>query len=303
MVECTVGGMGLSRGKPTPAPPARARRRRGGALHTGGRQWEAGRVLPLAAIVSVDPFPNTATSGRGTAFLVLAAFLVTFVFIRTSARLIRNPKVTWWPGNVEAGGMHIHHLVWGICLVLIAGFLGFAADLENPWWHVSAIAFGIGAGLTIDEFALWLYLRDVYWSQQGRVSVDAAVLATAFALLVVLGTRPFGLDEPESVLGTAVLVAQAVALSAIAFLKGRFLIGVVALFLPFWGLIAAVRLAKPDSPWARWRYRGARAGQLDRARRRFRENRPAAELGERVVALSTGLSAREEGTEGPAPQG
>jgi hypothetical protein len=272
-------------------------------LRTEGWEWEAGRVLPLAAIVSVDPFPETATSGRGTAFLVLASFLVTFLFIRTSARLIRNPKVTWWPGNVEAGGLHIHHLVWGICLVLIAGFLGFAADLENPWWHVSAIAFGIGAGLTIDEFALWLYLRDVYWSQQGRLSVDAGVIATAFALLVVLGTKPFGLDEPGSVLGTAVLVAQAVALSAIAFLKGRFLIGVVALFLPLWGLIAAVRLAKPDSPWARWRYRGARAGRLDRARRRFREDRPAAALGERVVALSTGLSAREDGAEGPATQG
>ena len=271
-------------------------------MRTEGRQWEAGRVLPLAVIVSVDPFPETATSGRGTAFLVLASFVVTFLFIRTSARLIRNPKVTWWPGNVEAGGVHIHHLVWGISLVLIAGFLGFAANLENPWWHVSAIAFGIGAGLTIDEFALWLYLRDVYWSEQGRLSVDAAVIATAFALLVVLGTKPFGLDEPESVLGTAVLVAQAVALSAIAFLKGRFVIGVVALFLPFWGLIAAVRLAKPDSPWARWRYRGARAGQLDRARRRFRENRPAAELGERMVALSTGLSARDERAEDTAPQ-
>jgi hypothetical protein len=297
MVECEVGGMVPSRrqGYPRPDRPWRG-------LRTPDVPWEARRVLPLAAIVSVDPFPETATSGRGTAFLVLAAFLGTFLFIRTSARLIRNPKVTWWPGNVEAGGLHIHHLVWGICLVLIAGFLGFAADLENPWWHVSAIAFGIGAGLTIDEFALWLYLRDVYWSQQGRLSVDAAVIATAFALLVVLGTRPFGLDEPESVLGTAVLVAQAVALSAIAFLKGRFVIGVVTLFLPFWGLIGAVRLAKPDSPWARWRYGGPRAGRLDRARRRFREDRPAAALGERVVALSTGLSAQEDGTEGPTAE-
>jgi hypothetical protein len=260
-------------------------------------------VLPLAAIVSVDPFPNTATSGRGTSFLVLAAFLGTLLFIRTSARLIRNPKVTWWPGNMQPGGLHIHHLVFGTCLILIAGFLGFAADLENPWWHVSAVAFGIGAGLTMDEFALWLYLRDVYWSEQGRLSVDAAVLATVFAVLVVLGTRPFGLDEPGSVLGTAAVVAQAVALSAIAFLKGRFLIGVVTLFIPFWGLIAVLRLAKPGSPWARWRYRGPRAGRLERARRRFREDRPAAALGERVVALSTGLSAREDGTEGPAPQG
>jgi hypothetical protein len=243
-----------------------------------------------AVVVSVDLLPKTSDPGRSTAFLVLAAFLLTFAFIRTSARLIRNPRVTWWPGNVETGDLHIHHLVWGICLILVSGFLGFAADLQSPWWHVSAIAFGIGAGLTIDEFALWLYLRDVYWAREGRLSVDAAVLATVFAVLVVLGTRPFGLDDPGSVLATAVLFAEAVVLSAIAFLKGRFLIGVVALFIPFWGLVAAVRLAKPDSPWARWRYRGRHAPKLARAEQRFRTDRRAAELGDRLVTLTTGLS-------------
>jgi hypothetical protein len=253
----------------------------------------------LAAIVSVDPFPDTTAPGRSTAFLVLTAFLVTFLFIRTSARLIRNPNVTWWPGNVESGDLHIHHLVWGICLVLIAGFLGFAADLQTPWWHISAIAFGIGAGLTIDEFALWLYLRDVYWSEQGRLSVDAAIMATVFAVLVVLGTKPFGLDEPESVLGTVVLVLQAVALAVVAFGKGRFVMGVVSLFVPFWGLIALVRLAKPGSPWARWRYRGPRAERLVRANARFRHDRRSAALGDRLVALATGVSEHERSTDDP----
>jgi hypothetical protein len=248
----------------------------------------------LAAIVSVDPWPDHSEPGRATAFMVLAAFFVTFVFIRTSARLIRNPDVTWWPGNVESGDLHIHHLVWGICLVLIAGFLGFAADLQSPWWHIAAIAFGIGAGLTIDEFALWLYLRDVYWSEEGRLSVDAAIIATAFALLVVLGTKPFGLDEPASILVTVGLALLAVGLSAIAFLKGRFLIGVIALFVPLWGVVAALRLAKPGSPWARWRYQGARAGRLARAQERFRHDRRMATLGDRLVALTTGLS-------GPGP--
>jgi hypothetical protein len=257
----------------------------------------------LAAIVSVDPLPETTVPGRSTAFLVLTAFLVTFLFIRTSARLIRNPNVTWWPGNVESGDLHIHHLVWGICLVLVAGFLGFAANLQSPWWHISAIAFGIGAGLTIDEFALWLYLRDVYWSEQGRLSVDAAIFATVFAALVVLGTKPFGLDEPESVFGTVLLVLQAVALSAIAFLKGRFVMGVVSLFVPFWGLIAFVRLAKPDSPWARWRYRGPRAGRLIRARARFRQDRRSAALADRLVALTTGLSEHDHAGEGPSSEG
>ena len=246
--------------------------------------------MVLATIVSVDPWPNTTAPGRSTAFMVLAAFLITFAFIRTSARLIRNPNVTWWPGNVASGDLHIHHLVWGICLLLISGFLGFAADLQSPWWHLSAIAFGIGAGLTIDEFALWLYLRDVYWAEQGRLSVDAVIIATAFALLVVLGTKPFGLDEPASILVTAGLVLGAVVLSAIAFLKGRFLIGVISLFLPLWGLIAAVRLAKPGSPWARWRYHGARASRLTRAEERFRHDRQMARVGDRLVTLTTGLS-------------
>jgi hypothetical protein len=245
--------------------------------------------MAFATLVSVDLLPNASAPGRSTAFLVLAAFLLTFLFIRTSARLIRNPKVTWWPGNVEPGGLHLHHLVFGICLVLICGFLGYAADLQTPWWHISAVAFGVGAGLTIDEFALWLYLRDVYWSQQGRLSIDAAIVATAFALLVVLGTKPFGLDEPASVVGTLSLVTQAVVLSAIAFLKGRFLIGAVALFLPLWGLVAAVRLARPGSPWARWRYTGPRASRLQRAQARFGDDRRLPALRDRLVTLTTGL--------------
>jgi hypothetical protein len=142
----------------------------------------------------------------------------------------------------------------------------------------------------------------VYWSEQGRLSVDAGIIATVFALLVVLGTKPFGLDEPESVLGTVVLVLQAVALSAVAFLKGRFVIGVVALFVPFWGLIASVRLAKPDSPWARWRYRGRRAERLVRAGARFRHDRRSAALGDRLVALATGLSEHDRAAERPPPE-
>jgi hypothetical protein len=243
--------------------------------------------VPLADIVSVNLFPNAPSPGRATAFLVLAAFLGTFLFIRTSARLIRA-EVGWWPGNVRSGDLHIHHLVWGNCLV--AGFLGFAADLSSPWWQICATAFGIGAGLTVDEFALWLYLRDVYWSEQGRLSVDAAVFATTFALLVVLGTKPFGLDEPVSVISTVLLVAQAVALSAIAFVKGRLLLGLLALFIPLVGLIAALRLARPGSPWARRRYRGPRSGRLARAEERFRSDRRSAVLGERLVSLATGLS-------------
>src|SRR3954454_14271805 len=94
--------------------------------------------------------------GQRAGFVLLAAFLGAFLFIRTSARLMRSPKVTWWPGSVEtSSGLHIHHLVWGIVLLLFSGFLGFALDPKSPWSEILAAGFGIGAGLTLDEFALW----------------------------------------------------------------------------------------------------------------------------------------------------
>jgi hypothetical protein len=253
-------------------------------------------VVSLAAeIVSVDPFGHRSRPGPGAGFLVLAAFLCSFLFVRTSARLARSPRVPWWPGSVvTSSGLHVHHLVWGIVLMLLSGFLGFGTELGAPWWHIAAVAFGVGAGLAMDEFALWLHLDDVYWSAQGRSSVDAVVLASVFAALVVLGTRPFGLDEPGSVLGTALVVAATVGLAAVCFVKGRLAIGVVALFVPFAGLLGAVRLGRPDSPWARWLYRGRRVHELERARARFDPRRPTARLEQRLGDLIAGTPSQPQ---------
>ena len=235
--------------------------------------------LPLAAL---DLFRPAHEPGRESAFLVLLAFLLTFLFIRTSARLIRDPRVTWWPGNVEVGGVHIHHMVWGILLLLLSGFTAFVTDLYAPWWQITAIAFGIGAGLTLDEFALWLRLSDVYWSEEGRESIDAVIVAALVAGLVVLGLQPFDLDETGSVLGTIAVTAVVVALAAIAFAKGRILLGAISIFVPVVGVFAAARLAKPRSPWARWRYRGRRAQLLERAEARYSEGRRGQVLGVRI---------------------
>src|ERR1700755_3331913 len=88
-------------------------------------------------------------SPRAPAMLVLVGFLLSCAFIRTSARLIRTPRITWWPGNVETdSGLHIHHLVWGISLLLISGFVSFATN-DTPWTQITAVGFGIGAGLTL----------------------------------------------------------------------------------------------------------------------------------------------------------
>jgi lysyl-tRNA synthetase class 2 len=79
---------------------------------------------------------------------------------------------------VTPGGLHIHHYVWGLFIVLVVGFL--ALTLNQPKWHPRlAIPFGIGAALVLDEFALLLNLQDVYWAKQGRQSLDAVVLALA----------------------------------------------------------------------------------------------------------------------------
>lgn len=228
---------------------------------------------------------------------MLVAFLISFLAIRTSARLTRS--VSWWPGGVKSGDVHIHHLVWGICLMMFAGFLAFAMPLEAPWWNIFAISFGVGVGFTLDEFALWVRLKDVYWAEEGRASLDAVVLATAFAALVVVGTNPFGLDDPASVSGTAVAVMLILGLSVICFLKGRLLLGVIGVFIPVVALVGAVRLAHPSSPWARWRYRGPR---LEEARERFDPSRRAGRWQRRFGDLVAGAPTREPpGAVAPRP--
>ena len=139
--------------------------------HGRGRLVRLGSIMP--ADTGIIVLNLAGHSGRSAAFLVLLGFLGSFLFIRTSTRMIRA-QVSWWPGNLEtASGLHIHHLVWGIALMTVGGFLGFALRPGAPWYQLAAIGFGIGVGLTADEFALWVRLEDVYWSKDGRASLDA----------------------------------------------------------------------------------------------------------------------------------
>lgn len=208
--------------------------------------------------------------GQRAGFVVLGAFLASFLFIRTSARLIRSPKVTWWPGSVETkGGLHIHHLVWGIVLMLSAGFLSFALEPGSPGNEILAGAFGIGAGLTLDEFALWVRLEDVYWSQEGRASLDAVVIASLLGGLIVLGLAPFDLaNQSGAVSSIALVVAVDVLLCALAILKGKPILGLIGVFVPFASLAGTIRLAAPTSFWARRRY-PADGRKMIRSRARF----------------------------------
>ena len=133
--------------------------------------------MPLAELtLELDGGSALDSEAQRAGLILLGSLLLSFGFIRFSTRMIRA-EVSWWPGNVTPGGLHIHHLVFGIVLLLLAGFLQFAFQPESPWLEILAALFDIGAGLTLDEFALWLYLEDVYWAEEGRRSVDAVILA------------------------------------------------------------------------------------------------------------------------------
>jgi hypothetical protein len=206
--------------------------------------------------------------GARAGLILLSAMLLSFLFIRTSARLMRSPKVPWWPGSVVSdGGLHVHHLVFGIVLLLGTGF-GLALSPDSPWLEILAGGFGIGAGLTLDEYALWLHLEDVYWAEEGRRSVDAVVVAALVGGLLLLGFLPFSTDSGIVPVVLSVLVT--LGLSTIAVLKGKVVLGVAGMLVPPLALIGALRLAKPDSPWGKRRYA---EGSAKRARAVAREER------------------------------
>jgi hypothetical protein len=225
-------------------------------------------VSALAA-ASIGSFfdEHVVDAGRLPAFIYLAFFLGTFAFIRTSAHMIRA-QVSWWPGNVEVGGTHIHHLVWGICLLIVSGLLAVAVQ---PPLEVTAIVFGIGAALTLDEFALWLHLDDVYWSEQGRQSIDAVIVFAIVSGFMVLGAYPISFDDSGPGLAGVISLVLSLAIGwtfvIVCFLKGKLIWGVLGLYIAPIAIVSALRLARPGSWWARNRYDAAK---LERSRHRFK---------------------------------
>ena len=208
--------------------------------------------------------------GSGSALWLFAAFVVTFAVTRTIVRLIRAGRGPF--RDVEVGGVHVHHSVYGIFLILIAGTVEFAYGPGTPWQQVLAAVFGTGAALTLDEFALWLHLDDVYWTPEGRKSVDAVLIAALVGLLLVFGARPFDDAAGAGRVSFAITVAFDIVFSLVAILKGKTTSGVVGLVVPPVAVVAAIRLAKPTSPWARKRYpSGSR--KWERARARFPDSR------------------------------
>src|SRR5262249_36962062 len=104
---------------------------------------------------------------------------------------MRRPRGPWWPGSVGSGGVDVHHPVFGIVGLIARGSLTFVLQPDGLGLDLLAIAFGIGIGLTVDEFALWLYLEDVYWAREGRASVDVAIVCGLIGLLAIVVGNPF----------------------------------------------------------------------------------------------------------------
>ncbi|HEX5293014.1 MAG TPA: hypothetical protein VFX25_29435 [Streptosporangiaceae bacterium] len=198
------------------------------------------------------------------------AILVTFLVTRTVTRLIRSGSGGGAGlGNVRLGGVHIHHQVFGILLIIGTGIVLVSATPQGAALDAAAAVFGVGVSLTLDEFALWLHLEDVYWTTDGRKSVDAI-----FCALAVTGALVGGASFLSGHVGTAtwfssvtVLVVDLV-LSLICLLKGKITTGIVGTVIGIVGLVGALRLAKPGSWWATRRY-GTRPRRAARAAQRY----------------------------------
>ena len=200
----------------------------------------------------------------GPARASVAAFtlglLLTFLGVRINTRLIRA-KVKWWFHDIESGGgLHVHHMVIGVVLMVVTGLVLIATSPEGLWLQLCALVFGAGVALTLDEFALILRLQDVYWTAEGRLSVDAVIVAVCAGLLIILGFNPFKSASASGASGIAAaeigaaFVLVNLCFAVVCLMKGKFWTGFFGVFVPIVGILGAIRVARPNSPWAHRRY-------------------------------------------------
>ncbi len=254
-------------------------------------------------------------AGKEPILAMLIAFLITFVLTRGYTRMAR--KRGWGSGSV--GGVHLHHVVPGIILVLVSGVLSFTVLAYGDVFDtIVGIIFGIGAALVLDEFALIFHLDDVYWSTEGRSSIDATILGVLVTFMLLVSSSPFQLDkdeDPGSPKGvTFMIIAVNLFFAAASLLKGKVFTGITGIFVPPLAVIGAIRLAKPYSPWAHRLYEPDRAKDPEAHERRERK------LERAWSRYETGWSGRfenwlidvvggkphlrpEDGAEAPAPAG
>ena len=204
--------------------------------------------------------------GREALILMLGASFVTFVCVRLYTRLQRRHG---WNSR-RIGDVHVHHMVAGVVIVLASGMVDIALAPGATGREILAVAFGIGGAFILDEFALTFHLRDVYWTEEGRRSIDASIMWLLLGLLLLVGISPFGLHD-QTVMSRwigFVAIAVSIVLSLITCLKGKLTLGLVSIFVPPVGLVTAVRLARPGSVWSQLFY-SRDLVKLERAEARF----------------------------------
>jgi hypothetical protein len=194
-------------------------------------------------------------AGKEPILVVLVSFLIAFACTRGYTRLARRKG--WGSGSV--GGVHLHHNVPGLILALVGGLLAYTPFSDDPWVRfLGAILFGVGSALVLDEFALIFHLDDVYWSEEGRSSVDATIMGAIACGALLVVSAPFGLDEVEDepFLIAFTVIAFNVLWALICFVKSKPFVGTAGILLTPIAFVGATRLAKPHSPWARMFYKG-----------------------------------------------
>lgn len=234
---------------------------------------------------------NIIEPGKLPLLLALVSFVLAFLVVRTIARLIRAGRGPF--GNVTPGGLHIHHVVPGVVLTVIGGFGAVAGGRSGVGASVCAVLFGTGAGLVLDEFALLLHLADVYWSEQGRKSVEIVVLTAALVMLLLGGFLPFGVNEltVQEKQDRAAIVVNTVfnfGFALVALAKGKPRTALFGAVVPFVALVGAIRLARPVSPYAKRFYRGRHGARARAIRRAYRHDRRWAGPRRRVEELIGG---------------
>ena len=157
--------------------------------HERGRDDGLVEAAPAAALdtvgVAVSGYAATPRS-ETVLFNLLAGFLGAFALVRISTWGIRD---RWWPfQNVRVGGRHIHHFVPGILLAFTAGTVALLTESDELEDRL-AVPMGVGMGLTFDEAALLLDLRDVYWTREGLLSIQLSLGATAILSIAILTQR------------------------------------------------------------------------------------------------------------------
>ncbi|MFF4578679.1 hypothetical protein [Streptomyces sp. NPDC001389] len=240
-------------------------------------------------------YRNIVEPGKLPLLLALASFVVTFAATRVVTRMIRAGRGPF--RNVTPGGLHVHHCVPGVVLMTVGGFTSIAGGREGWGAGLAAVLFGMGTGLVLDEFALILHLSDVYWSKEGTLSVEVVLLTTALAGLLLCGFLPLGVDgltdeETENrwfVMGTVVLN---LVLAVVALFKGKPRLAVLGAVVPLIALIAAVRLARPVSPWARRFYTRRPRTRARTIRRAYRHDRRWSGLQRRIGYMIGGAPSR-----------